>query len=348
MADAHSEERTESPTPRRIQQARRGGQTAISRDLGAALAMATACGVLALAAQAGVAGLVLAMREALEGATQATAFSAAIGAGLEVVVLTLAPPVGLLWVVAWLVGVVQTRGLATTWPLRPDASRLLPSLSRMFGRDRAIEAGKGAIALGSLFAVAVWTLRPATFGVAVLGGASAAQVLRAVGTLGERLSIHLVVTTLALGAADLLWRRHHHGKALRMSRDEVKRELRESEGEPAHKAERLRLHRECMLEQTLGDIPRADFVVVNAGVMAAAIGYDPENSSAPIVMVKGERRSAQAIEESARVAGVPVFVEAELVRALVSVDDGGEIPEELYAQVAEWLVQARALGRPDS
>ena len=347
MADALSEERTEAPTPRRIQQARRGGQVAISRNLGAALAIATACGVLVVAAQAGIAGLVLAMREALEGATQAPAVSAALGAGLEVAVLTLAPLVVVLWVVACLVGVVQTRGLATTWPLRPDASRLLPSLNRVFGRDRAIEAGKGAIGFGTLFVVAVWTLRPTAFGVAALGGASAAQVLRAMGTLGERLSIRLAVATLALGAADYGWQRHRHGKALRMGRDEVKRELRESEGEPTHKAERLRLHRESMHEQTLVDVKEADFVVVHAGALAVAIRYDREGSSAPVVMVKGERAYAQAIEETAHAAGVPVFVDPELVRALTSVDDGDEIPEAHYEQVAEWLVQARAFGKPE-
>jgi len=282
------------------------------------------------------------MREALDGATQSTAISAAIRSGLEVAVLTLAPPLGALWVVAWVIGVMQTRGIATTLPLRPNARRLAPSLARVLGRDRTIEAGKGAVGLGILFSVALWTVRPATFGIATLGGASAAQVLRAMGKLGERLSIRLALAMLGMGAADFLLQRHLQGKALRMSRDEVKREHRESEGEPAHKAERLRLHRECMLEQTLGDVPEADFIVVDAGTLAAAIRYDREGASAPIVMVKGQHRYAQSVEEIARVAGVPVFVDAELVHALMSVEDGGEIPEALYEQVAEWLVRARA------
>jgi len=346
MVESSAEERTEAPTPRRIQQARRAGQTAISRDLAAALAMATACVVFIATAHVGVVGLVLAMREALAGATRSTIISMSLKIGIEVTVLLLALPMGSLLLMACLVGMAQ--GGSSTLPLRPDARRLLPSLNRVLGRDKAIEAGKGMLVMCILFAVAVWAIAGAPSGIAGLTGASAAQILRAVGRLGERLAIRLAVTMLVLGVADCLLQRRRHGKALRMSRDEVKREHREIEGESAHKAERLRLHREYMLEQTLGDISRADFVVINAGGMAAAIDYDPESSSAPLMMVKGERLYAQAIEEAARLAGVPVFVDAELVRALESVADGGEIPEELYQQVAEWLVRAHAVGQPDS
>jgi flagellar biosynthesis protein FlhB len=130
-----------------------------------------------------------------------------------------------------------------------------------------------------------------------------------------------------------------------MSRDEVKREHRELEGEPAHKAERRRLHRETMHEQALCDVSGADFVVVQSGVMAAAVRHESDGPQAPVVMVKGERKVAQAIENAARTAHVPVFADPDLARALVAVEEGEEIPEALYEQVAEWLVRARTLGQ---
>ena len=348
MADLSSEERTEAPTPRRIQQSRRAGQVATSRDLAAALAMATACVVLVATARAGVAGLVQAMREAMVGAAKATALFAFAKAGLEVAVVTLAPPVGALLVVACLVGVMQARGLAAALPLMPEARRVLPSLGKVLGRERALEAGKGFVVVCFLFAVAFWSIRPAISAIAGLSGASAAQILRAIGVLGEHLAIRLTVAMLALGAVDFLWQRHRHGKALRMSRDEVKREHRESEGEPAQKAERLRLHQEIMREQALGEVTEADLVVVHAGIIAAAIRCDLASASAPVVMMKGERRVAQAIEAAARAAGVPVVVDPALVRALASVDDGGEIPESLYEQVAECLVRVQAKGQSEN
>jgi flagellar biosynthesis protein FlhB len=345
VADSSPEERTEAPTPRRIQEARHAGQTAVSRDLVAALATATACIVLVASAHAGVAGLVQAMREAVAGATKSTAITAAAKAGLDIAALTLALPVGALFVVACLAGLVQTLGGASALPLQPDARRVSPSLGRVLGRDRVIEVGKGLIVLCILFTVAFWSIRPAISSIAALGGASAARILRAVGVLGEHLAIRLTVAMLALGAADLLWQRHRHGKALRMSRDEVKREHRESEGEPAQKAERLRRYRELMHERTVGDIAEADFVVVQAGVMAAAIRYDREASNAPVVMVKGVHRHAQVIETRARAAGVPVVVDPDLVRALASVEEGSDIPEGLYQQVAECLVRIQDLGQ---
>jgi len=345
MSEASTKERSEAPTPRRIQQARRRGQVAISRDLGAALCMATACVVLIATASSGVAGLLQVMREALEGAAKSMATSGVAKAGMEVVLVTLAVPAGALWLVACLVGVAQTGGLATARPLRPDGSRALPAMGRVLGGDRVVEAGKGILAVGVLVAVAGWSMRPAMSGVAALGGASAGRILRAVGVLGGRLAIHLTVAMLALGAADYLLQRQRHRKALRMSRDEVKREHRESEGEPTHKAERLRLHHEFMQEQALGDVAEADFVVVHAGVLAAAIHYDRAGSSAPVVRVKGERLRAHAMEASARASGVPVFVDAHWARSLASVDEGEEIPEALYELVAECLVRAEAMGQ---
>jgi type III secretion protein U len=345
MSEASTEEKGESPTPRRIEQARRRGKVAVSRDLAAALSMATACIVLVATASSGVAVLLQLMVEALRGATQSMAFSVAAQAGLEVVLVNLAVPASALLLVGCLVGVAQTRGLATALPLRPDGRRVLPAIGRVLGRDRVVEAGKGILALGVLFAVAGWSMRPAMLGVAALSGASAGRILRAVGVLGGRLAIHLTVAMLALGAADYLLQRQRHRKALRMSRDEVKREHRDSEGEPVHKAERLRLHHEFMQKQALGDVANADFVVVHAGVLAVGIRYDRKSSGAPVVNVKGERLGAQAMEAAARAAGVPVFVDAHWAGALALVDEGEEIPEALYALVAECLLRAEAMGQ---
>jgi flagellar biosynthesis protein FlhB len=342
MVDASSEERNEAPSPRRIQQARRTGQVAISRDLCAAFAITTAFAVLIATAQAGVAIGVLTMREALEGATRSTAITDAMRAGLKAVVLTLTLPLCALLVMACLVGLAQ--GLGVHLPLRPDVKRILPSLRRMFGRDRAFAVGKGLLSLAILVGVIGWSIRPVISAMAALGGASAAQVLHAVGTLGQHLGIRLALAMLALGVGDYLGQRYRYGKALRMSRDEVKREHKESEGEPAHKAERFRLHRELMQEQAISNVKRADLVVIHSDGMAVAIRIDRE--SAPVVMVKGERRRARSIEEIARTAGVPVFVEPDLCHDLVPVEEGDEIPERLFEQVAELLVKSRTLRRP--
>ncbi len=346
MADWSSEQRTEAPTPRRIQQARRAGQTAVSRDLGSAVVMSAACLALIATAQAGVAELVLAMREALTGATRSVAIASAVRAGLDSTLITLAPLLGGFMVTACLITLLQTRGLATFAPARPDARRVLPSFDRVLGRDRAMEVGKGVLALVLLLAVACWSIGPVLSGIATLGGASAARILYAVGVLGVRLGTHLAAAVMVFGAIDYLCQRWRHRKALRMSRDEVKRERKEAEGDPAHKAERLRRYRGFMHAWVLDDVRRADLVVVQDGVMAAAIVHDPDGANAPVVMVKGEHRRAQTIEDFARASGVPVFADVDLVRALMSVAEGAEIPEVLFERVAELLVSSESLRPP--
>ncbi len=348
MAEASPEERNQAPTSRRIAQMRGAGHVAISRDLASAMVMASACGVLVAKARAGTATLVYAMREALIGATspvESSSISTAVRAGAEVAATTLALPLGVLCLTACLVVAAQTRGLVTARPLRPALGRIVPSLARVLGRDKLIEAGKGMLGVGLLLVVAWWCLPPALATIVPPGTPSAAQILRAVGAVARHLGIRLTLAMLAMGAVDYYWQRHRHGKALRMSRDEVKRELREIEGEPAYRAERLRLHREGMQEQALEDVLRANFVVVQSGVRAAAIRYEGGGGLAPFVMVRGTHLRAQAIEDVARTAQVPVFVDPHLARALSAVDDGEEIPEALYEQVAEWLVRARSLGR---
>jgi flagellar biosynthesis protein FlhB len=350
MPESSTDEKNEAPTARRIQQARQSGQVAISRDLATALSVAVACVVLVATASAGAAGLLRLMRESLGGATKANAISMAAKSGFEAVLLNIGVPGGALLLAACLVGVTQTQGLATALPLRPDVRRVLPALGRVLGRDQRMEAGKGFLSLCLLFVVAFWSIRPAVSCIASLGGASAARILRTVGVLGQRLAIHLTVVIVTLGAADYLWQRHRHGKALRMSRDEVKREHRQSEGEPAHKAERLRLHHEFMQEVTLGDVTKADFIVVHVhiGVVAAAIRYDEKSSSPPVVLLKGDGGRAQAIAAAARAAGVPAVVDPDLARALGSLDEGGEIPEALYQSVAECLLRTDTIGQTEN
>jgi len=282
---------------------------------------------------------VIRMRGALDGATKSPSIFAAVWVGLETAVATLALPLGALLVMALIVGALQTQGLATLKPLQPDAKRILPTLHQLFRRDRAFESGKGILNLAILGSFACWTVLPFTSALAGLVGANASQVLHAAGVAGQRLGIRLTAVMLVLGGADYLWQRHRHGQQLRMSRDEVKREHKEDEGEPEHKAERLRLRREFI--RWLGEVRRADFVVVHPGVMAVAVGYDGVN--APVVLVKGKRNLARSIEQAARVVGVPVLAEPDMVYALAITEEGSEIPESLFDQVAELLVTSRLL-----
>jgi flagellar biosynthetic protein FlhB len=162
-------------------------------------------------------------------------------------------------------------------------------------------------------------------------------VVAVAGDLGARLGGRLALAAVAIGVLDYLWQRHRHRQSLRMTREEVKRERKEVEGDPLHKAERQRLHREALEQRRVGDVREADFVVVNPDHVAVAVRYDRGGPSAPVVVAKGERLLAERIKEIAREAGVPIFRDVALARSLRDVEEGAPIPETLYDAVAEIL-----------
>jgi type III secretion protein U len=176
--------------------------------------------------------------------------------------------------------------------------------------------------------------------VAHLAGLSARSALALFGVLGARLGLRLATAAAVLGTADYLWQRHRHAKSLRMSREELKREHKESEGDPLHKAERQRLHREIMEQQTIDEVRRAKLVVVDGDRLAVALRYDPDQAGTPVVVAKGERLVAAMIREVAREAGVPVLGDGALAQALRGVEEGDEIPEATFEAAARLLALA--------
>src|SRR5262249_52334461 len=156
-------------------------------------------------------------------------------------------------------------------------------------------------------ALAWLTLRPVLGSVVALVGAPPARLLAALGTLTQRLAARLALAGLAFGGVDLLLVVRRHRPALRLTRDEGKRDYKEAEGDPAHRGERQRLHRELLEQRMIDDVRKADFVVVNPDHIAVALRYDPEADGAPVVVAKGERLVAERIKQIAREAGVPIF-----------------------------------------
>jgi len=170
----------------------------------------------------------------------------------------------------------------------------------------------------------------------------------AMGVVSARLAERVALVALALGAADYLLVRRRHLDRLRMTREEVKREYKESEGDPSHRAERQRLHRELLEQRMVAEVRKADFVVVNPDHIAVALRYDRDGEAAPIVVARGERLLAERIKQAAREAGVPIFRDVTLARSLRDLPEGAEIPAALYEAVAEILRAVYAMSSPSS
>ena len=347
---ATSGEKTEDPTPQRLEEARRRGDVATSRELTSATATAAATIALLATAPSAVARLLGHWRAALGTAAAAGPPAAALTAGLEVMARALAPPLLAALAAALAIGFLQTRGVLALGALRPDLGRLSPraGLGRILGGQAAREVGKGALKIAVVAAIVWVTLRPALGGVTSLSGAAPERTFALLGALFGRVAIRVTLAGLAIGVADLLIVRRQHLRRLRMTREEVKRESKESEGDPSHRAERQRLHRELAEQRMLDDVRKADFVVINPDHIAVALRYDRDGDAAPVVVARGERLLAERIKQIAREAGVPVFRDVTLARSLRDLPEGDEIPPALYEAVAEILRVVYGMNAPAS
>jgi flagellar biosynthesis protein FlhB len=352
---------TEPPTPKRLQSARRRGQVVFSRDLTSALAVAAALAALWLSGAATVARLLAYQRSALRAATSGFDASEALGAALAALGRALAWPLIAAVAVALGAGLLQTRGLFVLGGGRLDGGRV----SLGAGWRRLMEGGaasgvvSGLARVAAVGAVAWLTLRPWLADLAGLAGVATPRWSAAWGALAVRLAGRLAVAGVLLGAVDVVVAARRHRWALRMTRTEVERERRETEGDPAARAERGRLRRHLDEQQMMADVREASVVVVvaaeavaqavaegvaegvidgdDSGPVAVALRYGRRRGEIPVVTARGARLLAAHIRHVARQAGVPVIGGGRLARSLRDVAIGQPIPPALYEPVAEIL-----------
>jgi flagellar biosynthesis protein FlhB len=337
--------RTEAPTPRRLREARRRGEVARSADLTAAAALAGGLAGLALLGPGIAAEAARALRSA---ATPADAGDpgAALRAAILLVLRLAVPPAACASVAAALCGAAQTGFTFSPGAARLRLDRLDPfrGLARLADPAQAARTALAALEAAVLVALlAAWWRGAARALVALPRAAAPGALAAALPLLGD-LAVRLAAALALLGAAGLALERWRQRRALRMTRDEVRRELREDEGDPAHRAERRRLHR-AVLEA--GAVAKATVVVVNPTRIAVALRHDRGAEGAPRVVAKGSGPAGARIRSAARRAGVPVVRDVPLARALHRLADvGDEIPEELYDAAAALLAHLYAPEAP--
>jgi type III secretion protein U len=213
-------------------------------------------------------------------------------------------------------------------------------LRRLLGPGQLARAALALAKAGAVAAVLAWWWARAARPLASLPRGSGAATLAGAVTLVTPLAVALAIALAVLGGVELALERRRLGRALMMTRDEVRRELREDEGDPDRKAERRRVHR-ALAEA--GPIARATVVVVNPTRVAVALRHARGEDGAPRVVAKGTGAAAARIRSIARRSGVPVVRDVPLARALHRLAEvGDEIPEELYEAAAALLAHLYA------
>jgi len=344
MSEHDDQERTEQATPKRIEEARRRGDVPRSRDLSAAaVLLAAGVGMYSMGSYSGGAlynmmrtQLSISPEQALQDGYLITA---AANAATQAAV-GLAPIFGLVVLAATLAPLALGGWSFSTQALVPDFSRLSPAsgLARMFSMQAVMELGKSLAKFSVVALVAVWVLRRDTGELLQLGSEPTAAAIQHAFRVCGKAFIALTSGLLIIAAIDVPIQLWQYAKKLKMSREEIRQELKESEGSPEIKGRIRRTQQEMARRRMMQDVPKADVVVTNPTHFAVALRYDENRMRAPIVVAKGADAIAARIREIAAEHQVPVFEAPPLARALhAHVDIGGEIPQTLYAAVAQVL-----------
>lgn len=345
MGDESSfQEKTEAPTPRKREEARKEGQVPRSQELTTAIMLLAAAAVVALGAGRiadamaetfqGLVGSLEAPPETVQGATELLRAVGRIVAG------ALLPVLAGLAAVALFVAAAQARGVLTGKPLEPKLKRILPhaNIKQLYGVKPWADLAKSLLKLGVIAAVLYPILRTAMLHVGDLAMKSAPSLAMEIRDRAIRLLLAAGLAYLVVAVADYAYQLWRHERKLRMTKEEVKRERKEQEGDGMIKARRRSVGRQRARERMFSAVPDADVVVTNPTHVAVALRYRPQESLAPIIVAMGERKVAQRIKALAFDVGVPVVENRPLARALLATGTVGQpIPGALYVAVAEVL-----------
>jgi flagellar biosynthetic protein FlhB len=338
-------EKTEPATPKRRLDARKKGEVAQSREV---VSVAILAGLLLAAMSALGVGLVGSIAFQAQVVWSGSEIVPSTTGDYHAVLLHHARQTGLvvgpLLLVIVLTGVagnvIQTgpmlalEGLAFKW----ERISLINGAKRMFSLDRLFELLKAFVKLAVGLAAIWMVMRPAMETIMSLGNGEVIDALALASVLIRRLVILVLIGFGLFAALDLMYVRWRYEKKLRMSKQEVRDELRQREGDPKVRARARAVQRELSRMRMIAEVTRADVVVTNPTHYAVALRYRGETMAAPRVVAKGRNHLALRIRRVARQHGVPVVENPGLAQILYrTVPLGREIPERLYQAVAEVL-----------
>ncbi len=338
-------ERTEKATPKRREQAREKGQVARSADAGGSLVLVAGLFALSLLGPQIVDSAAASFRSILREIARPGAATSAAGLQelmhnmLQTLLVTVGPIAGICMATGIVAGVAQVGLRPSPKALVPDFKRINPvsGLRRLFGPNVIFEALKAVAKVGAVGAVASLALLPSMGNLAGLVGITPGALGLVMGHRAMEIAQHATFAYLLIGVVDLIWQRRRHVKELRMTKQEVKDEVRQYGVSAEVRGAMRRRAMQMARTRMMAAVPAADVIVTNPTHYAVALRYDGRHV-APEVVAKGQDLIALQIRRIAEENDVPIVPDPPLARALHgSTEIGQLIPQELYAAVARVL-----------
>jgi flagellar biosynthetic protein FlhB len=344
MAEDSDLEKTEPASPRRIEQAREKGQVARSRELSTfTVLIAAGAGLVMMGPQlvdslAGMmrGGLMLDRAAAFDPLTMLTRLHQ-----LSLSILITFLPFILLMVVAAIFAPMVLSGwLFSFQALQPDFSRISPlkGLGRLFSKNSLVELAKALGKSALIGGVAYWVILNNKEEMFSLAGESVNQSIAHLGGLLGVTFLTIASSIILIVAIDVPFQLWDHASKLKMTKEEVRQENKESEGSPEVKAQIRRMQREMARRRMMAEVPKADVIVTNPTHYAVALRYQDKLMGAPVIVAKGSALIALRIRALGEEHHIPILEAPPLARALFRHGElGEEIPAALYTAVAEVL-----------
>lgn len=352
MAEDSDLEKTEQPSQRRLDQAREDGQVARSRELSTFAVLLAGGGVLWFMGAYFTQQLVQMLRGGLVLDRDMVFNSALMVPRLYELsmdaLITFSPFLLAVMIAAAFSPLLLNGWLFSISALQPKFSKMNPiaGIGRMFSQTSLVELVKALAKAGLIGGVSAWVIWKNRDAVMALGLQSAEASIPAAGHVIGSAFMFIVGAMLLIVAIDVPFQLWDHNKKLMMTKEEVRQESKESEGDPMVKGRIRQLQREAARKRMMSEIPTADVIVTNPTHYAVALKYSETGLRAPVVVAKGSQLVALRIREIAAENHVPILEAPPLARALHKHTELGEtIPEALYTAVAEVLAYVYQLRR---
>ena len=348
--DGPGGEKTEVPTAKKLNDARKEGQVAKSKEIITALMLLALFVVIKfyignLGQQMiecfsefyDLFGKIISNSEYGMRMVDATGV---VSLGLTTVLNMIVPFIALAVVIAILGNALQQKWMVTTKPLQPKLSKISPisGLKRMFNVKQLFEVGKSVAMIAVMSYVIYTTVKDKPGVLYTFYNISLYEALEIVGDIIVDLGIKISAVFLVIGFVDLIYQRHKFKEDMKMTKQEVKDEFKNTEGDPQVKGQIRRRMQQVSRRRMMEALPQADVVITNPTHFAVALKYEANKGQAPVVIAKGADYLAFDIKAKAKEYGIEIVENKPLARILYNnVEIGAQIPPELYQAVAEVL-----------
>lgn len=340
--DQDDSSKTEDPTPKKLEDARKKGQIALSREVNNWVMLLAGTIVVLAMGPAMMSDLAVLMRTYIEQAHDLPevpgGFQFVVIEALREVLKIIALPLLFLIAAAFAGPFIQVGPLLAPEIIKMDISKISPSkgFSRLFSMKSIMEFVKGILKLAIVSFVGFLIIKPFFGTMDHMVGLPIPLMMDETMGLVTRLLIGLLVVIFVIAVMDLVYQRYEHMKKMRMTKQELKDEYRQSEGDPHVKAKLRQLRQEKARARMMQAVPTADVVITNPTHYSVALKYNPDENEAPIVVAKGIDELAMRIREVARENDVIILPNPPLARVLFdTVDVDTAVPPDQYKAVAE-------------